>query len=218
MNEDDVVKNLIRYRRREFFKRVCKLPNISWLIKISLIAVIFLIISILFGDKKENFFSMLVSISCGCFTGMIFYFLVNVRNNKEHRLQKEYMVLKETFDILRHILNYGDHYKYKQIMKIKKRDVFEDGSEIFSLLYDLEYARNKIPLSVYDIVYDIGYDPIDRDNINNYRDKIDASDDEKSMEKTIKKICKELLPVADALDLCIKEREDQITFLSKFFL
>lgn len=58
-------------------------------------------------------------------------------------------------------------------MKFEWRDALEDGFAILSKLDELESARYNIAYHIYDTVSSIGYDPIDRDNIASYRERID---------------------------------------------
>lgn len=217
MMKDDFVRRYIKYRNKEIRQRVYKLPHIWWLVAIFLVAVGLFIISF-FTYKCASWFSgVLVSVSCGCFTGLTFYFLANIRNNKERKLQKEYVAIKRTFELLMSILSYTDYYRFYKKMWPDKHNIFEDGFEILSLLDELENARNQISLSVYDNVPTLGYDPIDRDNMNSYREKLNSSNDSDSMKKSILWIGKELLPVADELQTHLREREDQITFIGNYF-
>ena len=218
MKADHVLKPIIKYRKREIRHRVLKLPYIWWVFTIFLVAAGLLILAYFTYHCHPWLSGVLVSTSCGCFTGITFYFLVNVRANQERQLQKEYAALKQTFDILNSIINCGSYYRLYRKMWVPKRNVFDDGYEIRSALGELECARNAIVRSVYDTVEDIGFDPMDLDNINSYRDKIDTAESEKDMEKALIWIAKELTPAADKIQMLLSEREDQISFIGNRFI
>lgn len=218
MKKDDPLWPFLEYRKKEVRRHVCKLPYIRWVLAIFVVAIVLLIISCLTYQSHPWFSGVLVSTSCGCFTGATFYFLVNIRTNKERQLQKEYEALKQTLDILKSIINHGLYYRlYKSIWGIK-RSAFDDGYEILSQLDELEHAKNKIKRSVYDTVEELGYDPMDSDNIRFYRDKINSSEDAKMMEKAIIYISEQLTPAADKIQMLLGEREDQISFIGSHFL
>lgn len=218
MKKPYFVRQVIKIRNKEIRQGVSKLPHIWWLVAILLVAVGLLVLSRFTYQCAPWLSGVLVSASCGCFTGLTFYFLVNIRNNKERKLQKEYSALKQTFDILMVVLGYGDYYRFYKKMWPGKHNAVDDGFEILSFLDELEQARNKIDSSIYDTVTTLGYDPLDRDNMNSYREKLNTSDSVASMEANILLICKELLPAADKLQALLREREDQITFIGNYFL
>lgn len=212
------MRPLFRYRNKEIRRRVRKLPHLWWSIAIFVLAILLLCVS-LFIYKWNNWLSgVLVSASCGCFTGLTFYFLTNIRNNKELKLQKEYTAIKKTYEIITSILKYADYYKFFIISSFPKRNALEDGFEVLSLLDELETARNQIDLSVYDTAKSLRYDPIDLDNVNSYRNKIKESENAESMESTIIWISEQLLPAADTLHELLYERKDQINFIYKHFI
>lgn len=218
MKKDDPLWPFLEYRKKEVRRHVCKLPYIWWVLAIFEAAIVLLIISYLTYQCHPWFSGVLVSTSCGCFTGATFYFLVNIRTNKERQLQNESEALKETLDILKSIINYGLYYRIYKSIWGNKRNAFDAGYDILSQFDKLEHARNKIKRSVYDTVEELGYDPMDSDNISSYRDKINSSEDEKTMEKTIIYISKQLTPAADKIQMLLGEREDQISFIGSHFL
>ena len=214
---DKTTRRIIKWRKGILRKRLAKLPNFWWSIGVFVLFILLLILSFCTYEKCNWLSGVLVSASCGCFTGLIFYFLSNVRNNKEAKLKKEYLNIKLVYEILINIVNYSSCYgKYYKFLGTK-RDVFEDGYSIMSLLDELEEKRGIIPLDIYDVVASKGYDPMDRDNINSYRDMIAATNNVKDMEKCILKIGEELISVADTLQELLQEREDQIMFIGKYF-
>lgn len=218
MKKDDHLWPFLEYRKKEVRRHVCKLPYIWWVLAIFGAAIVLLIISYLTYQCYPWFSGVLVSTSCGCFTGATFYFLVNIRTNKERQLQNEYKVLKETLDILKSIISYGSYYRMYRSKFGDKYSASNAGHEILSQLDELEHARNKIKRSVYDTVEELGYDPMDSDNIRSYRDKINSSEDAKMMEKAIIYISEQLTPAADKIQMLLGEREDQISFIGSHFL
>lgn len=218
MKKDKLTKHLIKRRNSEVRKNVGKLSYLWCLILILGIAAVLLIGSYLCFICNPWLSGVLVSTSCGCFTGATFYFLVNIRANKELRIQREYDAIKNTYERVRSVLGLGLYYQFTKRIFLTKRDVFDDGYEILLILDEIQQARNQIGLSVYNNVPDLGYDPLDRDNIDQYKDKIHASEDEKAMEQSILDICEELSPAADYLKSLLQEREDQISFIHGHFL
>ena len=120
-------------------------------------------------------------------------------------------------DVLNNITTIISCHKYK-IFLFEKRDFFADSTDVLILLNELETVRNKLPLQLYDVLPQKGYDPADRDNLNNYRDKLSNSDDKVSAKKSLLYIYDELLPLADHLQELYCERDDQLVLMGKYFL
>lgn len=207
---------LIKRRKREKRRTVYKLPYIWWLLGILFAALGLLVVSYFTYKCAPWFSGALVSLSCGCFTGATFYFLVNIRTNKEHKLQREYEAIKETYDLLESVFNYKDCYN--QYRYQRDRHHLDDGAEFIFLLERLEQARSKIDLSIYDIVPDLGYDPLDRDNMNLYKSLIRTSENEKTIGENMKSICEEIAKAENELSKLLRIREDQLSFMRGKFL
>lgn len=217
MKKDNIIKPFIRYRKKELRARFFKLSNFWCTILILLLSIIILAISCLIYECNSWLSGALVSVSCGCFTGLILYFLSNLRNNKLAKIQKEHQQLKEVLEILSNINTTISCHKYKFLI-FEKRDVFADSTDVFLLLNELEMARNKLPFKLYDVLPQKGYDPADRDNLNNYRGKLTNSEDKVSVKKSLLYIYDELLPLADHLQELYSEREDQLMLMGRYFL
>ena len=216
MKKDKAIKRILRYRNRELRTRLFQLSPFWFAILIFVIALLILAISLFIYDYNNWASGVLVSTSCGCFTGLVFYFLSNIRNNKIAKLQKEYRQLKEVLDILKNITNLADCYKFKRLFG-ERRNIFDDSELILLWLNDLENARNQLPLELYDILPEKGYDPADRDNLNSYRDHICSAESKKFAEAILLEINKELLPLLDYLQEMYREREDQLMLMGKHF-
>lgn len=216
MKKDRTVKRIIQYRNKELRTRLFRLSPFWWAIIIFLIAVLLLVLSFLVYDLSNWASGALVSTSCGCFTGLVFYFLSNIRNNKVAKLQKEYKQLKDVLDAIKNITNIAGYYKFKAVYG-GKRDIFDDRDCMLLGLNDLETTRNQLPIELYDILPEQGYDPADRDNINGYRESLYGSNQSNAIESSMINIHKELLPLADKLQELYREREDQLMLMGRHF-
>lgn len=218
MLHNNPAKKLIKRRKREKRRTVYKLPYLWWLLGILFAALGLLVVSYFTYKCAPWFSGALVSLSCGCFTGATFYFLVNIRTNKERKIQREYDAIKKTLDLLNHILDYGYYCRALKRMGSYEQGNSDDKSEILSSLDKIELARSQIDLSVYHIVHKLGYDPLSQDNIKLYRDGISMSNDEKSIAETISWICKNIFPAAEEMKILLLERENQLSFIRGKFL
>lgn len=217
MKKDNTIKPFIRYRKKELRTRFFKLSNFWCTVLILLLSLIILAISCFIYECNSWLSGALVSVSCGCFTGLVLYFLSNLRNNKLTKIQREHQQLKDVIDVLNNITSIISCHKYK-IFLFEKRDFFADSTDVLILLNELETVRNKLPLQLYDVLPQKGYDPANRDNLNNYRDKLFNSDDKVSAKKSLLYIYDELLPLADHLQELYCERDDQLMLMGKYFL
>lgn len=214
---DKTTRALIKYRKKEVRNRMIRLPNFKWSIGIFAVFLLLLLLSWIVYEYNNWLSGVLVSTSCGCVTGLIFYFLANLRNNHGIRLQYEYDAIKNVYDILSKIMGYEHYYRYYSPIWGEKRNIYNDCYEILSLLDELESARGKIPYSVYDTVKSLGYDPIDGDNLSTYRSWLSNEENADALKKHIKEIYDSLLPVADELHDPLYTRQDQLMFLGRYF-
>ena len=86
------------------------------------------------------------------------------------------------------------------------------------MLNELEISRNKLPLKLYGILPQKGYDPADMDNLNDYRDRLSNSENKVSIKKSLLYIYDELLPLANHLQELYLERDEQLMLMGKCFL
>lgn len=218
---DKTIRNLIKYRKKQRRRNIKKLPFVKWVGIFVLISVMFLGLSFIFRNSHPWVSNAFLSISCGCITGLSFYFLSNMRNNKDFNINYEYETLSQTFRVCMEILNTIDMYRYQKIYRLRRIDAIETCEEILVKLDELEDARNNIPNVIYDVVPEIEYDPLDRDNINRYRDRTSTvieNEEENDAKKAMFEISKELLKAADFIQELIREREDQREFIRNSFL
>ena len=210
---DKAMHRIIQHYKRQTRKSVMRLPNLWWSILIVLLTIIFIGGSYFLFEIWPWAANVSISAGCGCFTGLVFYFLSNLRNNKIAAVQKEYAMLKETVKVLKQIIGIAEHHRFFARFKWEKRDVMEDGFEILSALDELESARSKIACHIYDTVMSVGYDPLDRDNIQLYRDLINTADDASAMKDAMRNIHKELTLAYDELTPLLEERVNQLIFM-----
>lgn len=80
-------KKHVRKRRKEKICRFVSLPTFLWTIAFLIISSLLLLVSFFINQITPWCSGVLVSIACGIITGVILYFLSNLRNNKQHSLQ-----------------------------------------------------------------------------------------------------------------------------------
>lgn len=81
-----------------------RLPSIWWTVAIIILSIVILLASWFTASLCDWLFNLFVSMSISCFTGLILYFLSNLRNNREGKLRKEVQLLTRVLNILRDIL------------------------------------------------------------------------------------------------------------------
>ncbi len=99
MKKDNTIKPFIRYRKKELRTRFFKLSNFWCTVLILSLSIIILEISCFIYECNSWLSGALVSVSCGCFTGLVLYFLSNLRNNKLAKIQREHQQLKDVIDV-----------------------------------------------------------------------------------------------------------------------
>ena len=226
--ENDFFKSYLKSLKKERRTHRRKLPNYKWVTVVSVSCLFLLFLSFIMNNSalisslikehtpiiskqtKEWFSNVLLSIGCGEITGLVLYFLTNIRNNKQISLFEEYSSIKKVCDALRCIL----HVLLE--MSLNKQTIF-DKKALLALLDDLEEKRGGIPLEVYDTVPSIGYDPLDHDNMNSYRDRINLSNSEENLTENLVCIMKEMQTALMELGDLEQEFADQIEIMRKSF-
>ncbi|MBO5245506.1 MAG: hypothetical protein J6B02_05330, partial [Selenomonadales bacterium] len=156
--------------------------------------------------------------SCGIITGLVLFFLSNIRANQMSKLNKEYSVLKKMDNTLRDIAHYGLYYQIYKALWGEKHDVWEDSTTIITLLDEVEQMRNDIPNKLWESLGFCDFDPLDHDNINQMKDGLECCLDKESARKWIIKVSEEMTNISDKLHQPIIVREDQIALLNKLFI
>jgi len=88
--KSSIFKKYKRKRRKEKFFRFITLPTFLWTMAFLLMSLLILLGSYFINEANPWVSGVLVSISCGIITGVILYFLSNLRNNKLYILQTEH--------------------------------------------------------------------------------------------------------------------------------
>lgn len=212
------IYKIIRDSKRRNRQSIVKLPNLWWSVFIIFLTAFLLRSSFCLFDTCPWLANVLISAGCGCFTGLVFYFLSNFRNNKIAVIHKEYVALQETVKLLKSVIDMAEHHIFFSISKYRKYDVMEDGFVILSTLDDLESVRTNVPIHIYDTVKSVGYDPMDRDNIASYKKMLNEAQDSSEMKKALRTIHQELMLAYKELAPLLEERANQLIFLGSHWV
>lgn len=195
-----------------------ELPHIKAMIVLLVITVVLLAMSYFF-QCKDWLSSLLMSISTGCITGLILYFLANLRSNEGTTLKKEIARLRRLKTVVRDIFAIGYYYQNPATSRFYDKTIRHDADELMEQLDILEEARNSISYSVYDMPPTMEFDPLDRDNINSYREMIARNyDDEDRLKQSVIDISEQVYAVEWYLAKLIEEREQKLPFIEQHFL
>lgn len=217
MIKDKDLRKLLRAYKIEAGRAIIKLANVWWTLFLVIMTALLLLASFFLKDCYAWASNVLISAGCGCFTGLAFYFLSNIRTNKIAKIQKEHRVIQSTIEVAKSIIGYGQYLDFSAKYGSRRPDVIADGYEVLLLIDELEAERGQIPLEIYDTVLSLGYDPADYDNLRSYRKSINAAADETAMKTCLSNIAHELTPFVDELVELLREREDQLMFMGKYF-
>jgi uncharacterized protein (DUF486 family) len=205
MNE--IQKFLIKDRKKAKLKAIGSLKIIIAVLLILISSTIFLfIISYKLRDGWTS--NLLLSIGTGLSTGLIFYFLTNIRANKIGKLLKE-------VDFLKEIKKHND-----ELSNIRLQTMFEN-SMYYPINVDLDCLIEMSKDSIYGLYNSINnlphylYEGINVKNIN--LDVIELFKNIKSKNDLlcqISSIQKQISPIIDKVDYALKNKEIQISILN----
>lgn len=218
MKTNTIIRKSLSKRRKEYLKRVFKLSSLLWMICVAIISLGILVLSYCLYESNGWLSGVLVSAGCGGITGLVLYFLSNVRNNKIAILQKELSSLKSIYNILNQIIGFERYHKLCRKSWGVKRDILADGYEIIRLLEELSAVVDAMSKELYDTL-EIKCDAsLSYHNIKLFINRLVDIDDENDVNLWVKDFITQFEEVkATAFELA-NEKEDQLMFLGRFFI
>ena len=202
-----------RKRRKEKFYRFITLPMILWIIVFLIVSSGLLLLSYLVYESNSWLSGVLVSVACGIITGVILYFLSNLRNNKLHVLQFEqdelYPVYKLVCDVL-----------FEKTMIDNSRNL---GTYNFTVQEEAKHIMDRlIPLSEVFNGGNIGFFE-DKDgledlckNVSELCDCYDILENDNDRQKWISNVIDRLSPIKRKMEIMMEENGDKIGFIKKY--
>ena len=159
-----------------------------------------------------------VSAGCGGITGLVLYFLSNLRNNKCAILQKEYKTLKDISDILSQVSGFKAYHAFYKKAWGKKRDVFEDGHQIVLLLEELQSITDDMMPELFSAFTEKEDNPLSFEILQLFKNRFSVWNEEKDVLEWINSIIEHFASVEDKIFEMLREREDQLMFMGKYFM
>lgn len=207
---DKTQKFFIRKLKRDNRKAILSLDNT----KIVLLTILLMIASFVLSYKltEEEWFSQLtLAIGTGILTGLIFYFISNIRYNGMCKIQNKINFWEPIVD------------EFYTIDKISSKIIFKNSIyfpqdvDWCQLLMLAEYSINKLKICLSnlpeELYEEIGCKQID----NNFFNILENVNSEKEFLKCIVSIKHQLSPIADKADFLIKEQKLKASLLNKYF-
>lgn len=214
MDVDRFIKYAIKARKKEIRESLWKLACLRGTIIILFCGLAMLLISYPLRIKASWISNVLISASCGCFTGVVLYFLTNLRNNKLSNIQDEYDHLKNIENILMLINTTRSFHRICGAGYRTIEDRLKDGENIYCYLGDLENAMIKVPKPLWQSLDFGGSSPLSSETVEQLReDYLNICDDISALQLWISKVVKDLKPLLNAIGDPIIERRHQIRFL-----
>ena len=218
MKKDKITKRIIEKRNKELRERFFKLSNLKWMIVILLCSIGILTASYFLFDCNPWLSGAFVSAGCGGITGLVLYFLSNLRNNKYAVLQKELLLLNSRGDILRKIKGFNTYHLCYRKSWGPKNDIYEDGLQIVDLLDELQTIVDDISCELYDAISMDGDNPLSYENLRIFKNRLLNAEDAHDVQLCISDIAKCFEVVENNLFELKSEKEDQLVFLGRFVI
>ena len=218
MKKDKIIKRIIQNRRKELRQRFFKLSNLKWMIGILLCSIGILTASYYTFKCNPWLSGVFVSAGCGGITGLVLYFLSNLRNNKHAILQKEFSTLTSISHIVNQINGFKNYHLCYRKSWGQKRDIFEDGLEIVDLLEDLQTIVDNMPCELYDAFVIDAENPLSYENLQIFKSKLLNADGDNEVQVCMNDIEKHFAVVENTIFELTREKEDQLMFLGKYIV
>ncbi len=198
-------KFLIKEMKKKNLKAICSFNIITTILIIFSIIIILLFISYKLRDGWLS--NALLSIGSGIFTGLIIYFLTNIRANKMGKLLSEVDFLKE---IKKHNDELSDIWFQSMFKNTMYYPVNVGLDYLIKMLEDSIYGLyssiNNLPYYLY---IEINCKNINLDVIKSFKN----IKSENALLYQVSSIQKQISPIIDKVDNAIKNKEMQISIL-----
>ena len=216
------IKPFLRPRIKEKRRNFLKLPNFWWTICLAISAFLLCGISFYFHVKGHQWIpNVLVSIACGIVTGLVLYFLSNIRNNKIMHIKKELRALSKMKRSLYKILNLGSYYNLSFILRgeisiPKPRILAAQFLAELKKLEKLHYQLSTRTLRELSLDKD---DPFTEQKMAEYELKLNFEGlDNRHAEKKIMELSREFYPFIEKFEGIYRERKDMLYFLGTYWI
>lgn len=217
MKKDKKIKPFTKTRNKEKRQRYFKLPNLKWMILILLFSIGLLVASY-YAQENTWLSGVFVSAGCGGITGLVLYFLSNLRNNKYAILQKELLALNSIGDILSKIKGFTTYHLCYRKSWGPKKDIYEAGLQIVDLLDELQTIVDDISCELYDAISMDGDNPLSYENLRIFKNRLLNAEDAHDVQLCISDIAKCFEVVDNKIFELKSEKEDQLVFLGRFVI
>lgn len=218
MKKDRITKRIMQKRRKELRQRFFKLSNLKWMVAIFLCSAGILAASYYTYTSNPWLSGVFVSAGCGGITGLVLYFLSNLRNNKYAVLQKEFSILNSIHDTLTQINGFKNYHLCYRKSWGPKRDIFEDGIEIVNLLEELQTTVDNMPRELYDAFIIDDDNPLSFENLQLFKNRFLNADGDNEVQMYMNDIEKHFAVVENTIFELTREKEDQLMFLGKYIV
>ena len=208
-------KSHMRRRRKEKFCRFVSLPTVICFIVLFILSGGLLIGSYFFNEQHPWFSNVFVSVGCGILTGVVLYFLSNLRNSNRHRLEHDQKELWSVQICINNVLGV-----------IIMENVKAEKSPSFEISETCECVAEKLE-ELQQVVYEVAggfveYDDKDKNNygklwndIGDLIDKYDAWEAPSNFDEWLSLVYETLETFERRLQTNINRNRDQIDFLEK---
>ena len=216
MKKNKFIKKHLKRRRNEKIKRVIKLPTFIFCIVFLFLSVSLLLVSYFVNEKSAWLSGVFVSVGCGIITGVILYFLSNMRSSKIQTLQSAQSELYEVYKHINDVIFEIYAYRNSELLEMEV-DAFEESvcvvGKLETLLNTLQAPSEKFEKTegldtLYDKIDDIlsNYDTLTYDKLN----------DDTKLKKWFDDIVDLLSPIKLKMEKTMGENGDQLEFMRKY--
>lgn len=216
MKKNEFIKRHLKRRRHEKIKRFVKLPTFVFCIVFLFLSASLLLVSYFVNEKSTWLSGVLVSMGCGIITGVILYFLSNMRSSKVQALQSAQSELYEVYTHINDVIFEIYAYRNSELLEMEI-DVFEESicvvGKLETLLDTIQapsemFEKTEGLDTLYDKIGDIlsDYDTLTYNKLN----------DDTKLKKWFDDIVDVLHPIKVRMEKMMGENGDQLGFMRKY--
>lgn len=210
---DEIAKTIIKQRKRMLRKLTLTLGNVKWTIAAIFVMSICFIISYFFRNTWIS--NVLISVGAGFVTGLVFYWLSNLRNNKILQLEKEIELLTPIYRDLENISNLQLLVRVRSMEQYTNKGQIDIAVEIMECIERLELSIHKLTFSLSEMIDLESENPFDYDSYQSFRKSYEEATSIDEYRKWSKFVCEKLRAITENVAGVYKEKKGSLEILQK---
>lgn len=212
--ESPFFKRYKRKLRREKFRRFITLPTFLWVLVFLILSSLVLVASYFINGINSWLSGVLVSVACGTITGVIFYFLSNLRSAKLYAIERDRDEIYDMYKLLEDVF-FQKGFCDDELLAGTKLNLDYECSEIMEKLERLQEAFKPWNVELFE----------KKEGLENFAEKVDelcnrfeSLSNDADRQEWLSDIESYLNPIRRIMSVILALYGDQLRFMKNYIV